>query len=107
MPRENKELCKRIQTFCKENLAELGCEMLCDYLHNKVKPKLVFEKTQIQKDWEGYIDAMKQYPSSFRLTKICPSTCSFNYCGQKKGCFVDGHKKAATITVLSPQFLSQ
>jgi hypothetical protein len=49
----NKELCIRIQIFCKENLAELGCEMLCEYLHNTVLLKLVSEETQIQKDCEG------------------------------------------------------
>jgi hypothetical protein len=64
----------------------------------------VFEETQIQKHCEGYIDAVKQYLSSFGLTKICPSTyynwlrrLGFNYCAQKKNYFVDGHEKAATI----------
>jgi hypothetical protein len=64
---------KEIRRYVKESrnsLADLGCEMLCEYLHDSVLPKLLYVESKTQNDCEGYTDAMKQYLCSIGLAKF-------------------------------------
>ena len=78
--------------------------MLCQYLHNTLLPVMIKEETGIEKGSDSYTEALKETLYKHGLTKICPSTCynwlrllGFTYCAQKKGYFVDGHEKPATV----------
>jgi hypothetical protein len=100
----NPELVLKIKEYIREHLSELSSEMLCEHLHNNVLPVLVKEETGVEKDSETYVDQVKVVLGRYGLTKICPSTCynwlrlmGFKYCTQKKGYFVDGHEKPATV----------
>jgi hypothetical protein len=100
----NKEICISLKTYIREHLAELSSEMVCEYLHNTVLPMLVKEDIGLERESDGYVDAVRTVLGKYGLTKICPSTCynwlrqlGFTYCTQKKGYFVDGHEKPATV----------
>jgi hypothetical protein len=100
----NKELCISIKTYVRENLAEPSSEMLCHYLHNTLLAIMIKEETGIEKGGDGYIDMLKEILYKHGLTKIFSSMCyhwlrllGFTYCAQKKGYFMDGHEKPATV----------
>ena len=100
----NQELCIKIKEYVHEHLSELSSEMLCEYMHTVVMPILVKDETGVEKENVGYTDYLKVTLGKYGLTKIFPSTCynwlrqlGFQYCTQKKGYFVDGHEKPATV----------
>jgi hypothetical protein len=108
-----------IQRYGKENMDTLSIKMLLEYIHDKVLPALVHltinepveeEEEQsvsiaLDLDSEEYKSKLKQILIIHGLTCIvspstiyCWMTClGFRYGPRKKGYYVDGHEKPATI----------
>ena len=101
---ENKDMCIKIEEYARENLRELSCEMMCEYIHETILPQMVKERTPVEKDSEEYDNELKTLLSEFGLTSVCPSTVylwmkrlGFKYEPRRKGYYVDGHEKPATV----------
>ena len=119
----NPDVCMRIKKYAKENLETLSIEMLSEYIHNKALPMLVHSTfsgcDEGEKDDELSVSAAavihdldsEEYQSKLRrilvphgLTCVGPSTVyrwmirlGFRYAARKKGYYVDGHEKPATV----------
>jgi hypothetical protein len=103
---ENKEICTSLQQYARENLSELSVELICEYLHETVIPKMVKDTTGIEKkvNEQLYTEEAKKILKEYGLTCIDPSTVyrwmqklGFRYEPRRKGYYVDGHEKPATI----------
>jgi hypothetical protein len=87
-------------------LSELSVELICEYLHDTVIPKMVKGASGVEKsvNEELYTEKAKELLKEYRLICIDPSTVyqwlqklGFRYEPQRKGYYVIGHKKPATI----------
>ena len=104
---QNPDITTKIKQYCKENLGELSVEFLFEYLHNTIIPKMVhdtFEKQREGLGEEQYQEKVRLLLKPYRLTSISFSTASrwlhllgFRYELRRKGYYVDGHEKPATI----------
>jgi hypothetical protein len=96
-----------IKQYCKEHLGELSVEFVYEYFHHTILPNLVREINGSSREELGeqkYQEVLKQVLKPFRLTCISISTVSrwmnllgFKYELQRKGYYMDGHEKPATI----------
>ena len=93
-------------TIAREKLLELSVELICEYLHDTVIPKMVKDASGVEKsvNEELYTDKAKEILKEYGLTCIDPSTVyrwlqklGFRYEPRRKGYYVDGHEKPATI----------
>jgi len=103
---ENKEICTSLQQYAREHLSELSVELICEYLHGTVIPKMVKETSGVEKsvNEQLYTEEAKKILKQYGLTCIDPSTVyrwmqklGFKYEPRRKGYYVDGHEKPATI----------
>ncbi len=104
---QNQDVTATIKQYCKEHLGELSVEFVFDYLHHTILPNLVKDIYGSSKEELGdkkYQEALRQVLKPYRLTCISISTVSrwinvlgFKYELRKKGYYVDGHEKPATI----------
>ena len=104
---QNQDITTTIKQYCKEHLGELSVEFVFDYLHHTILPKFVKEIYGDSRDELGeekYQEVLKQVLKPYRLTCISISTVSrwmnvlgFKYELRRKGYYVDGHEKPATI----------
>jgi hypothetical protein len=46
---QNKDICMVMQQYAREHLSELLVELICEYLNETVLPKMVKERTGIEK----------------------------------------------------------
>jgi glutamate racemase len=46
---QNKDICTAMQQYAREHLSELSVELMCEYLDEMVLPKMVKERTGIEK----------------------------------------------------------
>jgi hypothetical protein len=101
---QNKDICLSIQQYARENLHKLSIEFLSEYLHDVILPKMVKESYALEPNSEGYEQSLLELLKKYNLT--CRSTSmiarwmeklGFKYEQQKKGYYIDGHEKPATI----------
>jgi hypothetical protein len=103
---QNKEVCTSLQQYAREHLSELSVELICEYLHDTVIPKMMKVASGVEKSGneELYIEKAKEILKEYGLTCIDPSTVyrwlqklGFRYEPRQKGYYVDGHEKPAII----------
>ena len=101
---EHPEVCLKVQQYARENLGEMSIELMWEYFHDTVLPKLVKEKFKVSKDDTEYKVNLKIMLNEYGLTNICPITVyrwminlGFRYKERRKGYYVDGHERPATI----------
>jgi hypothetical protein len=101
---ENKDVAIGIQQYGRENLQQLSVELMADYIHNIILPKLCHEATGATPTDESYQSDVKLLLKRFGLTSICLGTvCSwmkklgFKYEQRRKAYSVDGHERPATV----------
>ena len=102
---ENRYEMQQIRQYAKKNLPQLSIEMLSEYIHDTVVPLMVRERYGAENnDPEKYDESVARLMQEHGLKKICPSTIygwmkllGFKYEPRKKGYYVDGHEKPATI----------
>jgi hypothetical protein len=104
---QNQDVCMKLQRYAKEHLSELSVELLLEYLLETVLPSMVKETSRVEKravSQEQYTAEAKEILSAYGLTCIDPSTVyrwlqrlGFRYEPRRKGYYVDGHEKPATI----------
>ena len=46
---QNKEVCTSLQQYAREHLSELSVELICEYLHDTVIPKMVKDASGVEK----------------------------------------------------------
>ncbi len=46
---QNKEVCTLLQQYARENLSELSVELICEYLHDTVIPKMVKDTSGVER----------------------------------------------------------
>ena len=91
----------------QKHLGELGIEFLSEYIHETILPNL--ESEIVEEDAKQMLKAIydneqKKVLTQYVHTCICPSTVyqwmihlGFKYEPRKKGYYVDGHEKLATV----------
>ena len=91
---ENIEPEKSIQSYGNENLSDLDCKMMTEYIHSTVIPELT------KKEVPSEVEFLKRY----NLTEICDSTVLklmhvlvFLYGIYKKNYYVGSHKSPGTV----------
>ena len=105
---QNKDICQSMQQYGREHLHELSMELMCEYLHATILPKMVKEESGVvrenDKEHGEYDNELRKILGTYGLTCICPSTIyrwmnilGFKYEQRKKGYYVDGHEKPATV----------
>jgi len=104
---QNTDVCTKIVQYAKENLSQLSVEFLLEYLHDVVLPQMVKERHGIDKNNvsdEIYLAEEARVLNEYGLTHIDPTTVGrwmrklgFVYEPRKKGYYVDGHEKPATV----------
>jgi hypothetical protein len=107
-------LCLRITRYARENLDTLSIEMLAEYIHDKILPRLVRDDDDEDDDDDErivntttipeYDIKLKAILRQYGLTCVSPSTVyrwmirlGFRYEPRRKGYYVDGHEKPATV----------
>jgi hypothetical protein len=101
---ENRDVSLKIQAYTRENLLELSVELIMEYLHNTIIPNLVKQSTGVGPEEEAYVSIKKELFEQYGLKKLCISTVyrwmralGFKFEVHKKGFYVDGHEKPATL----------
>jgi predicted HTH domain antitoxin len=101
---QNNDVVTSMQEYGREHLHELSVELMAEYLHSIVLPKMVEEATGVKIGDAAYDEHLKEVMKQYGLTCICIRTvCNwmsilgFKYCQRKKGYYVDGHEKPATV----------
>ena len=108
----NPDICNAIKEYACLNLSILSVEKMSEYIHRVVLPQMI-EKEKKRKENDKNLELentreeneLQQLLKTYRLTCICLSTVyrwmkklGFNYEPRKKGYYVDGHEKEATIS---------
>ena len=52
---QNKDICQSIQQYGHEHLHELSMELMCEYLHDMILPKLVKEQAGVVRGDDGEV----------------------------------------------------
>jgi hypothetical protein len=96
-----------MKEYGRANLADLTIEMMHSYLHDTVIKSLVLEENEDENtklSVEEYEVEAKKFMANYGLTCICNETVyrwmlriGFKHETRRKGYFVDGHEKKATI----------
>jgi hypothetical protein len=101
---QNKDVCIKIQQYARENLPQLSIELILEYLHHIILPEMVKQRAGLAEADEGYEMEKKDLLAEYGLTKLSITTVyrwmiclGFKYQVRKKGYYVDGHEKPATI----------
>ena len=104
---QNPDMCTSITQYTKEHLGQLSIEILSEYIHETIIPKLVsdiLEEDATKNPKEQYEQEMKAILKMYGLTCISPSAVyqsvihlGFKYEPRRKGYFVDSHEKPATV----------
>ncbi len=73
---QNKEVCTSLQQYARENLSQLSVEQICEYLHDKVIPKMVKDASRVETsvNEELYTEKAKELLKEYGFTCIDPST---------------------------------
>ena len=102
----NPDVCRAIKEYANSNLANLSVEMVSEYLHTVILPKMVEqqENSNPLEPGESKEDKEKAILKKFGLTNLCLSTVyrwikklGYTYEPRKKCYYVDGHEKEATV----------
>ena len=100
----NPDVCSKVRKYAHENLVTLSVELISEYLHDVILPKMVMDKYGISEKDETYESKKKAILITNGLTKLCPVTVyrylvllGFKYKTRMKGYYVDGHERPATI----------
>jgi len=111
---QNPDICTLIQQYGHENLTRMSIEFMSEYVHNTVLLQMVNERITTTmmlainntpgNEQVEYDKVEKEMLKLYGLTCICPSTIyrwmkhlGFKYEAWKKGYYVDGHEKPATV----------
>ena len=103
---QNDDIKQRIVQYGREQLSELTCEFLLEYIHDSILPVMVEEQKDEEeiKECKCIEDKKKVILKQYGLTCICPQTIynwmkllGFKYGTRKKGYYVDGHERPATV----------
>ena len=70
----NPDVCSKVRRYACENLGTLSVELIMEYLHEVILPKIVMDKYAISKEHEKYDDKNKAILIANGLTKLCPTT---------------------------------
>ena len=103
---QNDYIKEKIVRHARSNLDQLSAELILEFVHDKILPNMIDE----QKDEEemkkcvSYEEKKKMILKQYQLTCICPRTIycwmhllGFKYQVRKKGYYVDGHERPATV----------
>jgi hypothetical protein len=101
---QNQDVLVANKQYLREHLHELSEELLCEYIHETVLPKMTRESTGAVPTDEVYVNDVKVLLGKYGLKTISVSTVrrwmkclGFKYGVRKKGYYVDGHEKPGTI----------
>ena len=110
---ENPDICTNIKEYARENLDTLSIEMLSEYIHDKVLPNLIMDilneteksvRTMMATKKDEYNNHLRLILRQYGLTCVSPATVyrwmirlGFRYQPTRKGYYVDGHERPATI----------
>ncbi len=98
---ENKDISIKIQQYTRENLQQLSVELIMEYVHETILPKLICQLTGAVSGDEQY-DNDKKDLLGLKLLSIITvyrwmRAPGFKYEVRIKGFYVDGHEKVATL----------
>jgi DNA-binding transcriptional regulator YhcF (GntR family) len=101
----NPDVCSAIKKYACSNLNRLSVEAVVEYIHHTVLPQIARNEMEENNNLHiGEEEMKKIILQCYGLTKLCPSTVykwmkqlGFKYEPQRKGYYVDGHEKPATI----------
>ena len=101
---ENKDISIKIQQYARENLQQLSVELIMEYMHETILPQMICQLTGAVPGDEQYDNDKKELLGQYGLKLLSISTVyrwmkalGFKYEVRKKGFYVDGHEKAATL----------
>ena len=110
---ENPEICTAIKEYARTNLDTLSIEMLSEFIHDKVLPNLVKDllneteksvRAMMSTKTEEYNTHLRNILKPYGLACVSPSAVyrwmirlGFRYEPARKGYYVDGHERPATI----------
>jgi len=100
---QNKDICIKIQQYARENLPQLSVELILEYIHGTIIPEMLKQRGCLS-DEEDYGRKRRELLAEYGLTKVSITTVyrwmvclGFKYEIRRKGYYVDGHEKPATI----------
>ena len=102
---DNLDAVEKMKEHARSNLSTLSIEMMSEYVNEKVIPKIVKDKYNIDKTSSTYADTAKVMLRPYHIKTICPSTIykwlivlGFKYQTRRKGYYVDGHERPRTVS---------
>ena len=100
----NKEVEISMKEYGREKLQEMSVELMTEYVHDVVLPKLCKEATGSIPTDSSYQEDVKLLLKQYGLSCVCIGTvCNwmkklgFKYQVRKKAYYVDGHERPATV----------
>ena len=104
----NPDICSAIKRYACSNLNILTIELLAEYIHHTIIPEMARKEMAEQNGNNQTVLSQKEVEKAilrrYGLTSLCPSTVykwmkllGFKYEPQRKGYYVDGHEKPATV----------
>jgi hypothetical protein len=101
---QNQDVIVAIKQYLREHLHELSVELLCEYIHETVLPKMIRESTGAVPTNEVYVNDVKVLLGKYGLKTVGVSTVcqwmkciGFKYAVRKKVYYVDGQEKPGTV----------
>ena len=101
---DNLDIKDKIKKYARENLGILSIEFMSEYLHDIILPAMIKDRHGVEKTDDTYNELLKSMLHLYRLRSISPATIyrwllllGFNYKTRRKGYYVDGHERPATI----------
>jgi hypothetical protein len=104
----NPDICSAIKKYACSNLNILTIELVAEYIHHTILQEMarkeMVEQSSNNQPTLSQEETEKAILRRYGLTKLCPSTVykwmkllGFKYEPQRKGYYVDGHEKPATV----------
>ena len=101
---DNPDICQKVKAYMREKLASLSIELVFDYFHDIILPKLVKERYKIDKKSKLYEEKEQMLLAEYGLKKLSLITVyrymiilGMRYKTRRKGYYVNGHERPATI----------
>jgi hypothetical protein len=96
---QNQDITVVIKQYLREHLHEPSVELLCEYIHDVVLPKLTKEATGAAPNNDRYSSDLKYGLKTISMSTVCcwMKCLGFKYEVRRKGYYIDGHKKPTTI----------
>jgi len=89
---QNKDIATSIREYGRQNLHELSTELMAEYIHSTVVPKMIHEAHGVKIGDDTYDEHLKKLLKQYGLTCISMNTvCNwmnnlgFKYCQRRKG----------------------